>query len=200
VTKKAVWAAFDFDGTLTRRDSLLAFLLFFLGTRRLLSKVAAELPVLAGYVAGVIPNHAAKERFLVRCLGGQAVDRVRESGRRFAEQDLPRLLRPEMMRRLNEHWRLGHTCVLVSASLDVYLLPWAHRAGFHHVLCSQLEVDPAGNLSGRLLSGNCYGPEKARRLAAILPDSVELYVYGDSRGDREMLAMADHRYYRGQHV
>jgi phosphoserine phosphatase len=48
------------------------------------------------------------------------------------------------------------------------------------------------DLSG-FISKNCYGQEKVNRLLEVEPDrkNYYLYAYGDSRGDREMLAFAD---------
>jgi phosphatidylglycerophosphatase C len=197
---RPVWAAFDFDGTLTRRDSLLPFLRFALGPTRLLTCLAAESPALARYALGLMANDRAKEKLLTRCLGGDAAARIAECGRRFARERLPRLLHVETMALMEAHRRAGHVCVLVSASPGYYLRPWAADAGFDQVICTELEVDAAGKLTGRLDGGNCYGEEKARRLKAILPANVELHAYGDSPGDRPMLALAAHGWYRGQRL
>lgn len=195
---RPVWAAFDFDGTLTRRDSLLPFLRYTLGTPRLLANIAAVSLALTRYVLGLMANDRAKEILLTRCLGGDSAERIAEYGRRFARDRLPRLLHPETMALMEAHRQAGHVCVLVSASPGFYLRPWAEDAGFQHVICTELEVDDAGRLTGRLAGGNCYGAEKARRLKAILPDDVELHAYGDSPGDRAMLALADRGWYRGE--
>ena len=55
-----------------------------------------------------------------------------------------------------------------------------------------------GRLTGRFLTYNCYGVEKVRRILRIYPnpDDYEFIALGDSRGDREMLAFADERYYK----
>lgn len=195
---REVWAAFDFDGTLTRRDTLLPFLHYSMGAVRFLKSLVAESPSLAGYAAGIVPNDRAKERLLERCFSGEAADHLREYGRRFAIERIPLLLRPNTMARMREHLTAGHVCVVVSASPGIYIRPWAEVAGVHRVICTELETDHFGRVTGRLAGGNCYGAEKARRLTAILPPSAELHAYGDSCGDREMLAMADYGYYRGR--
>ncbi|MCU1390542.1 MAG: Phosphoserine phosphatase, partial [Ilumatobacteraceae bacterium] len=50
--------------------------------------------------------------------------------------------------------------------------------------------------TGRMAGDNCRGPEKVRRLRAWLADhqltDAELWAYGDSNGDRELLAAAAH--------
>ena len=90
-------------------------------------------------------------------------------------------------------------CVLISASIDAYLDPWSKLAGFDHVICSRLETTPAGNVTGRLVGLNCWGPEKVRRLEELFGPlkKYTLYAYGDSRGDKELLAGADYPFSAG---
>lgn len=184
------WVAFDFDGTLTRRDSLLPFLHQVLGTPGLLAALAGESPWLAAYAARLVSNEAAKLRVLRRALGGLRRGDLERQGARFAAQGVAPLLRADMVERLRRHQRAGHRCVLVTASLTLYTRPWALAQGFEQVLGSELGFDPAGLAEGRLVGGNCYGPEKAIRLGRLLGSETLAVAYGDSRGDREMLAMA----------
>ncbi len=82
--------------------------------------------------------------------------------------------------------------MLVSASLSLYLEPFADAVGFDDVIATRLEED-SGYLTGRLYGRNVRGPEKAARLRGLLgPDLAELWAYGDSAGDRQLLEMADH--------
>ncbi len=55
------------------------------------------------------------------------------------------------------------------------------------------QQDAHGRLTGRFSSRNCYGQEKVNRLLRVEPhrETYRLIAYGDSRGDREMLAFAD---------
>ena len=197
-TGKDIVAAFDFDGTLTRRDTLLPFLRYFVGTTGFVAMMTRMTPVLLAYALGMLRNDQAKESLLRCFLGGQPLAQVEAAGTRFASSSLPALLRITALERFKWHKRQGHTCVLVSASLAHYLEPWARQAGFDHVIASRLETDALGCVTGRLVEGNCYGAEKARRLRVLLAprQSCTLYAYGDSRGDREMLALADYPYFR----
>ena len=65
---------------------------------------------------------------------------------------------------------------------------------FSRVLTTQIEVDTNGIISGRFATKNCYGKEKVRRLLEVEPArrSYILYAYGDSRGDKEMIAFSDY--------
>lgn len=196
--EKPVVAVFDFDGTLTRRDTLLPFLLYTLGAAAVARHALALSPTLAGYALGLIGNGVAKERVFVRCLAGMRIDELRQEAERFAALILPGLLRHESLQRFDWHKQQGHRCVVISASLELYVRPWGQRAGFDDVIATHLETREGGRVTGKLSGANCYGIEKVRRLEALLGgrDGYTLYAYGNSRGDRELLLSADYPYYR----
>jgi phosphatidylglycerophosphatase C len=189
-------AFFDFDGTLTRRDSLLPFLRMVAGTPLFVGRMAMLSPVLAAYSINVVKNNVAKEIVLSAFLAGKGKEELQQSGATFAVDRLPAILRPAGMERLHWHQGLGHVCVLVSASLDVYLAPWARSAGFNDWITSSLEIDAVGRVKGRLKDGNCFGEKKAQRIRAWLMDKGFDYsfAYGDSMGDLPMLALVDEGY------
>jgi HAD superfamily hydrolase (TIGR01490 family) len=177
-----VVAAFDFDGTLTTRDSLLPFVASVVGWPKVGRAFTSSAPQFARR-----DRDAAKEKFLAAAVGGMSYDALRAAGASFARSIV---ITPEMQRRVHWHQREGHDIVIVSASLDVYLVDAASRIGITDVLCSSLEVDD-GRVTGRLVGGNCRGPEKAKRLSEFLGDAdTTLWAYGDSSGDNEMLALA----------
>ena len=187
-------AAFDFDGTIAQRDSLGPFLARVAGLGRLTRAIALHSPRIAAVALGRADRDATKEAVVTSVLGGRTAGSVSGAGRAYADHLWERQnFRPEMLERLRWHHDAGHDIVIVSASLDSYLVPLAPRLGVDHVISSSLEVDQHGLVTGRLIGGNVRGPEKASRLQAWLGDGpVELWAYGDSSGDDELLAMADH--------
>ena len=187
-------AAFDFDGTITRRDSLGPFLVRVAGASGLARELAVHSPRIAAVACGRADRDVTKEAVMMSVLGGRTAGSVTGAGRAYADHLWARQrFRPEMMERLRWHRSEGHEIVIVSASLDSYLTPLAPRLGVDHVISTSLEVDDHGLVTGRLAGGNVRGSEKARRLRAWLGDGpVELWAYGDSSGDDELLAMADH--------
>jgi phosphatidylglycerophosphatase C len=188
-----VVAAFDVDGTLTTRDCVTPFLRL-VGGRGVPLALLRRAPATLGALARR-DNDRLKE---LACAGlrGRAADDVRRAGEAFAARVAADWLRPDTVARLDEHRRLGHAVVLASASLADYLEPLGETLGVDAVLCTRLEEGPDGLLTGRLAGANCRGPEKARRVSAWLHDSglggAVLWAYGDSPGDRELLAGADH--------
>lgn len=189
-------AAFDFDGTLTRRDTLLPFLVRACGARsvaRAVSRVApgAARARMGRLVAEIHHRDATKETLLRTLLAGREAEWLAEVGRNYA-RTLPRRIRPEMAEQVAWHRSHGHELVIVSASLLTYLGPYAQGAGFDHVIAVDMEADGNGLLTGRMTGPNVRGPEKAVRLQAWL-DDVEpgfLWGYGNSSGDAELLGLA----------
>ncbi len=195
---KPVVAAFDFDGTLTRRDSLFPFLLHIAGPVKLLNKIIMLSPVLAAYAVGLLRNDSAKEKVLRSFLAGMEMDVLQQHAVQFAANKLPALQRTVAMQRFHWHKQQGHRCVVISASLELYLRPWALNAGFDDILGTRLALLDNTHTSGRLQGENCYGAEKMRRLETLLGprDGYTLYAYGDSRGDKALLSAADFPFYK----
>jgi phosphatidylglycerophosphatase C len=187
-------AAFDFDGTISERDSLGPFLTLVCGRVPLYRELVLRSPVLAAATVGLADRDAEKERLVGRLLTGRPAQEVRDAGAKYAKQLASGdALRPEMIEKIDWHGSRGHEIVIVSASLDVYLDPLAPLLGVRHVLCTRLGVGPDDRLTGQLEGGNVRGPEKARRFREWLgPGEAEIWAYGDSSGDRELLAEADH--------
>lgn len=187
---------FDFDGTLSSRDSLLPFLHYALGTIGLVRTLLKASPWLVGYALRLIPNDVAKTRLLSAAFLGENISVLREKGQTFAKTILPGMLQPYMMARLAGYQNAGCCCVLVSASLDLYLQPWAKSVGMTAVLCSSLRYDLAGRIAGGFKDKNCHGEEKVRRIQAFLKEQGSgrppvILAYGDTRGDIPMMKLAN---------
>jgi HAD superfamily hydrolase (TIGR01490 family) len=186
-------AAFDFDGTIARRDTLMPFLASVAGRTAFTRAALGRAPQLLRVVAGRADRDAEKEVLVGRLLAGRAAADVAMAGVAYADRLwAAQRFRPEMLERLAWHRAEGHRIVIVSASLDTYLAPLAPRLGVDHVISCSLAAED-GVLTGTLLGGNVRGAEKVRRLESWLAGAqVELWAYGDSAGDDELLARADH--------
>lgn len=196
--KKEVIALFDFDGTITWNDSLLPFLIFTKGYVGTFFSILMETPFLLGFLFKWISRQEAKEKILTRCFKGIDEKKLIELGRVFAYTKLEKLVRPQARKRIKWHLSQNHRCILISASIESYLLPWSEQMGFFAALTSIPAVDENGKITGKLKGKNCWGPEKLDRLMALLGtlENYTIYSYGDSRGDKEILEIADYPYYR----
>ncbi len=184
-------AAFDFDGTISRHDTLLPFLAHLMGRRRTVRGLAVLSTQVPRAMAGGASRDVLKQNLLYHLLVGQDVEASRRAAESFADYLLAGRLRADTLERIRSHQAAGHELVMVSASPELYVAPIAQRLGFSGALATRLEVGSDGRLTGRLVGRNCRGPEKVRRLQEWLGDETAVVLaYGDSRGDREMLAFA----------
>jgi phosphatidylglycerophosphatase C len=195
---KHVIAAFDFDGTLTYHDLLLPFLHYAGNTFSIASGIFCALPFLPLALAQPFYRQKAKETILSQVFRGKHRDALAQKGDEFAKNIIPSHLRPERMNKLLWHQKQGHRCILISANLDLFLEPWACYAGFHDLICSKVEIDEQQKLTGKLIGLNCWGAEKVRRLLQLAGPKTgfSLYAYGNGKGDRELLQLADYPFYR----
>ena len=189
-------AFFDFDGTLTTGDTLMPFLKYVVGAPTYYAKLILLSPVLAAYFAKLLRNDIAKQIVLKSYLAGYHIDKLFELGQRFSEEIIPTMLRPEGMERLRWHQEHGHECVLVSASLDVYLNAWAKPTQFSEVICTSLQENNNRRASGKIGGKNCYGEEKLVRIQKWESkiSQTKRYAYGDTSGDIPMLIYVDYGY------
>ena len=184
-------AAFDFDGTLARQDTLVPFLRARCGLPRLLATAA---------LSGVRTRErdALKVAIVGRLFRGMPVAELDAAGHDYVATLVP-LLRPEMVERVRWHQGQGHAVVIVSASLGAYLRPLAEHLGLDAALAVELVAAADGLLTGAVVGElNTRGPQKVARLTTWAESRFgpatpfELWAYGDSAGDEEMLALADH--------
>ena len=190
---RPVVAAFDVDGTLTTGDCVLPFLRRAAGVRLATALLRRPLALATALARRDRDRLKALACASLAGMAGAELDRL---GAEFAGEVARSRLRADTTARLRRHRELGHTVVLASASLDAYLVPLGGLLGVEEILCTRLERDAEGLLTGRLDGANCRGPEKARRLRAFLADrgleGAELWAYGDSRDDDAFLGAADH--------
>jgi len=189
-------AAFDFDKTITTHDTLLPFLLHLHPFHHKSIRLIKLFPTLLLYKMGMMENHDAKENLLKAFLKNHAYNHLEEQAEIFAQSRLPSFVKTDALERVRWHQKEGHQCILISAGLELYLKPWADTIGLD-VSATRLQVQE-GRVSGKIEGKNCYGQEKVNRLLDRFgPKSgFELYAYGDSLGDKELLAIADHAFYR----
>lgn len=180
--------AFDFDGTLTTRDTLLEFIRFACGTTRFLLGFLLYSPLLVLMKLRLYSNGKAKQKVFAHFFKGMTISEFDALCQDFASTHR-HLLRPEVVSQLEQALSDGAEVLVVSASIDNWVQPFFPKV---KVLGTQIEVID-GRLTGRFVTPNCYGQEKVRRILALHPDrsAYHLTAYGDSRGDREMLAFAD---------
>lgn len=198
-------AAFDFDGTITQRDTLGGFLVHAAGGRALGGAFRRNLRDATVGLRDDAARDRGKERIVGQVLAGLTEQRLRALGRSYAAL-LATRFRPATIDRIEWHRSEGHEIVIVSASLVYYLEPVADALGLDGVLGVELAFDDQGVATGALTHANLRGEQKAIRLREWLDATapaddgraLELWAYGNSSGDDQLLAMADHPQWVGR--
>lgn len=190
-------ALFDFDGTLTTRETMPDFMRQAVTPLRRALGIPVFAPMFAGYKLGLVAGTTIRNAVTAFGFRGEPAVRVRAAGERFATEYIPAVLRPEAMQRIVWHQAQGDKVVVVSGGLDSYLAPWCGQHGLE-LICSVLETR-GDRLTGRYRGAQCVGEEKARRVREHydLAAYGQCYAYGDTHEDEAMLALAQRKFYRG---
>lgn len=189
-------ALFDFDGTITFGDTFTPFLYFAVDPRRIALGRVALAPMFVCWKLRLLSDSQARERAAGFGFRGCGEADVRALGASYARDVLPGVVRPEAQERIRWHKAQGDRVVVVSASLDLYLVPWCHALDLE-LICTEMDTHD-GRYTGRYRGGDCLGPEKPRRILERynLRDYSTVYAYGDTIEDHPMLRLATKRFFQ----
>lgn len=192
-----VVAAFDFDGTICAKDSMWIFLRYSFGNMQVAKALFFAAPWIIASFLRIIDNGRAKEKLVGILFKGGQKQQFDTIGAKFAEFiHHSNLLYVDALERITWHKQQNHEVVLISASLSIWLVPIAKKLQVN-CICTEMEVYQR-KFTGKFSTKNCKGKEKVNRLLKLFPDRevYQLYAYGDSNGDKELLRFADHSFYR----
>jgi phosphatidylglycerophosphatase C len=195
IVKKGI-AFFDFDGTITTKDTLLEFIKFSKGNFRFYLGFLVNSPYLVAYKTKVISNQAAKEKVLQYFFRNMPVDAFEKLCEAFTQKYLPSLIRPGALREIEKLKRENYVVVVVSASPENWIRQWANENGVE-LIASRLETKE-GMITGMIVGKNCHGEEKVRRIMEkyVITDYSTVHAYGDTTGDRPMMALATNSFFK----
>jgi len=188
--KKRNLALFDFDGTISVKDSLIEFIKYAVGKPRYYLGLFYLSPMLFAYKLKIIKNHRAKEIFLSYFFKDWNSNHFMDIASRYSLDKLDDIVRDKALDRIKWHKYQGDKIVIVSASIECWLIDWCKREELS-LISTKLEYKD-NKLTGKFSTPNCYGKEKVRRIHDIyhLGDYDIIYAYGDSVGDKELLELA----------
>ncbi len=183
-------ALFDFDGTISNKDSFLGFMRA-ARPMRFLWACLVRSPQIALFLAGHYPNQRLKEAFLTALFSGCTTAEIDRWSAEYCRGKIDKILRPKALQQIEEYKKDGTRVVVVTASPRCFLEPWCRDMGLE-ILGTELELDKQGRLTGKLVGNNCRGEEKVRRIKQYLclNDYEMISVYGDTDGDLAMLELA----------
>lgn len=195
MTDKKRIAVFDLDGTLTTKDTFVQFAFFSRGWLRTLFVFGCYCPLIILMKLRICDNGKVKQRIFSSLYKGMDINQFRQLGRVFSNR-IDTFTNYDTLAKLYNHQRNGDMIIVNTASINEWVCPWCEKNNINKVIATEVEIID-NKLSGRFSTPNCYGKEKVFRLYKELND-LSIYnitVYGDSRGDNEIMAIADQKYW-----
>ena len=189
-------AFFDFDGTITKADSTARFIRYLVGDSKFFIGILFLLPFMLLYILNIISNNSIKQILITYFFKGKSINEFKKHAEYFSLNMLEPLIRKKALEQIAWHKENGHDVVIVSASIDLWLRPWCIKNDIV-LISSMLEVNDQV-ITGKTRNKNCYGLEKVTRIKELynLSEYSYIYSYGNSRGDYEMLKIANESHYK----
>ncbi|MES2457717.1 MAG: HAD-IB family hydrolase [Bacteroidota bacterium] len=193
---KRIIAAFDFDGTITNSDSLWSFIKYNVRYSKILTGAVLFAQTMLLFKLRLISNQVAKEKLMKIFFAGVDYNHFLKICDNFSDK-IDLIVRQKALNKIKWHIAEGHEVVIISASPQLWILPWAISNGIETVIATRLEIID-NTITGRFMGKNCHGKEKIARFIEIYPNREDyiLYAYGDSSGDRPLLGFADLAFYK----
>lgn len=187
---------FDFDGTITRDDSLLEFVAYVVGFKKFFRGILVLSPILVAYKLGLASNNFTRRKLLGYFFTGMSADKFDKICKKYSTTHIEDILRQSAMDKIASYKAAGDRVVIVTASLEDWLRPWCDAQGLE-LLGTKIRRK-GGIITGEIEGQNCYGAQKVARVRAAYDVQAfdRIIAYGDSRGDREMLEFADEAHYK----
>jgi phosphatidylglycerophosphatase C len=189
-------AFFDFDGTITTKDTLLEIIKFQKGKTSFYFGFILHTHWLIAYKLNWLSNNTAKQKILTYFFAGIAEGVFQEKCDLFAEDIIPGLVRPGALSEINHLRSQGFEIVVVSASAGNWIRKWTNSFSLQ-LIATKLEVKN-GLITGRIEGENNHGEQKVMNIQQRwnLDEYAEIYAYGDSSGDKPMLDLATKSFYK----
>jgi HAD superfamily phosphoserine phosphatase-like hydrolase len=184
---------FDFDGTLTKKDTFPRFIFFTKGSFIAMIGFLLYSPLIILYGLKLISGSTLKQRLITFYFNGTSKEALYEKGNKFIETLISNNgLNAETIASLEEYKRSGAEVSIVSASLDVWIAPFCKRVQVSY-LCTELDFGPDNIFRGQFKTPNCNKEEKAVRIKKTydLAAFDKIIAYGNSGGDKYMFDLAN---------
>lgn len=189
-------AFFDFDGTITTKDTLFEIIRFHKGSTALYGGLLLLSPALVLFKCKLLSNQRMKQIVLRYFFRDTSLTAFKDKCAAFCAERLPELVKDNALKAIQQHLRQGHQVAVVTASAEEWVEPWCSSLG---IACIGTRLEKRNTLiTGRIQGLNCNGAEKVSRIkqAFDLNCYEDIYAYGDTSGDRPMLALARYGYYQ----
>ena len=189
---------FDFDGTLTYKDTMFLYLKFYDSTK-FFFQFAKHIPLFVLVKLKLADAEKVKKSFISSILKGETKNEIQKKSELFFEEYYPQIFRENALEFINKIDRENTECFIVSASLDIWVEPFAKE--FKMKLLSTRAEFKNDRFTGNFIGKNCNGAEKVKRIEDEISGRKfdKTIAFGDTSGDQEMLAWANESHFEFFH-
>ena len=189
---------FDFDGTITKKDTMFSFLKFY-NKRKFYLNFMKHLPFFIILKLNLAEAERVKKNFVSSILKGEKEKNIQQKAASFFEENYPSILREKALNFIQNIDRNNSECYLVTASLDIWVKPFSEKLNLK-LLSTQAKFEH-GIYIGEFATKNCNGIEKVNRIKEVIKKQSfnKIIAFGDTSGDKEMLVWADEGHYKFFH-
>ena len=180
---------FDFDGTLTYKDTMFLFLKYY-DSKKYFWSYFKHIPVFILVKLKLMDAELAKKSFIASVLKGEREIKINRKVLAFFEEYYPKIIRESALDFLKNIDKNNTTFYLVSASLDIWVRPFAKKMGMTLIATEAQFVE--GRFTGNFQTKNNNGEEKVKRIKQVIGDQKfdKIIAFGDTSGDKPMLSFA----------
>ena len=181
---------FDFDGTLTYKDTMFLYLTFYNASKFRIQFIK-HIPLFILLKMNLLEADKVKRSFVSSVLKGQTKSKIEKKSQQFFDQYYPEIFRENALDFIKNIDHSQTDCYIVSASLDIWVRPFAEKFGMK-LLATQAAFE--NNIfTGKFVGKNCNGLEKVNRIKEAINEKKydKTIAFGDTSGDQEMLDWAD---------
>lgn len=189
---------FDFDGTLTYKDTMFLYLKFYDSTKFRI-QFLRHVPLFILLKLKLADTEKVKKSFIGSILKGQTEEKIKSKSKQFFEHHYPKIVRENALDFIKNIDRTHTQSLLVTASLDIWVKPFADELKME--LVSTRAEFKNGVFTGNFIGKNCNGKEKLERIKKEISNSKydKIIAFGDTSGDRQMLKWANEGHYQFFH-
>lgn len=186
---------FDFDGTLTKKDSLFDFLKFSFPSEYQKNFILF-IPFFIFSKLKIMEPGKVKEKFISSFLKGKSYTEINQLANNYFQENHQSLIHPkadEYIKSVSNY----NDKFIVSASLDFWLQPFADHYGMG-LICTKAKFDDKGYFTGKFASANCNKLEKKKRIEKEIDLTLydEVIAFGDTSGDKAMFEIATKSFFK----
>ena len=189
---------FDFDGTITYKDTMFMYLKFY-DPAKFRLQFLKHVPLFILLKLKLAETEKVKKSFIGSILKGQPKEKIEKKAQEFFEHNYPKIVRENAIDFINNIDRNNTQSLLVTASLDIWAKPFADALEMQ--LVSTRAEFKNGVFTGNFIGKNCNGKEKLNRIKEQIDNSKydKIIAFGDTSGDKYMLKWANEGHYQFFH-